>query len=68
MKITNTIEEAKAGIKNIATNGVHAFVVLIPYSARKAQYGINYLNPSSTIGSTYTAADGRSIATIIEKL
>lgn len=68
MKIINSIEEAKSGIRETAVNGLNAFVVLIPISPRKAFYGINFLHPASAIGSSFTASDGVSKATIIEKL
>lgn len=69
MKATNTINEVReSGLKlTKESNGRIAVIVLTPYSARKANYGIQFWT-SEMIKLRYSKNTDNSISTYIEKL
>lgn len=70
MKSLNSIQDCINDHKKVSksTNGLIPFVCLFQISARKQQYGVNYLAPETEINSSYIAIDGITKATVIQPL
>ena len=69
MKATNTIKEVRKSSLKITkeSNGRIAVIVLTPYSARKADYGIQFWTPEMIENGTSKNSDN-TVSTFIEKL
>jgi len=69
MKANNTISETRQSGAKLTkeSNGRTAVIVLTPYSARKANYGIQFWTPEMIAAGTAKNSDN-TISTFIENL
>ena len=73
MKFTNTIAEVRESVATDSSvkgthNGRVAYVVIMPLSARRACYAINFLPIGTPAGHTYKMTDEQTTATVVAAL